>query len=169
MERSVFYVIDTSSLIDMGRNYPMSIFPSFWRKFEELIHHHRIAAPDIVLSELERQDDELTDWAKIHSQILFRDSSDMYLRVIDILSEFPKLIDPNDDHEQADPFLIAMALEITDGPQKSLFDCPEVVIVTQERYNGKRSKKTKIPQVCTHYNIPCIQLLDLITNEGWEF
>jgi len=169
MMRDTFYVIDTSSFIDMGRNYPVSIFPSFWNKFEELIRHQRIGAPDIVLAELEHQDDEITSWVRTHNQKLFCDSTDLYHKVKDVLIAFPKLIDPNNDREQADPFLIAMALDLINGPQQKLGDRPKVFVVTQERYNGNKSKKTKIPQVCSYYNIPCIPLLDMISKEGWEF
>jgi len=59
------YVIDTNALIDLWRRrYPRDVFPTLWQKIEELIKSGELVAPQEVLSELQRQHDELYLWAK---------------------------------------------------------------------------------------------------------
>ncbi|MDD4121137.1 MAG: DUF4411 family protein [Clostridia bacterium] len=169
MTGNAFYVIDSSSLINLRQYYPLSVFKSLWKKCEELIHQDRLGAPTIVLTELERKDDELKKWAQKHQNHLFHENPDHYLKAREILQTFPKLINSALEHEQADPFVIAMALDRIEGPQKSLFSSNQVYLVTEEKFTGKRKKKTTIPEVCNYYEVPCIPILEMIIKEGWEF
>ncbi len=168
-QRSNYYIIDTSSFIDMNKYYPQSAFKSFWNEFEKMITENRVGSPRMVLTELERQDDNICDWAKKYRNPLFHEKHDHYLLVQEILLKYPKLINPRDTKESADPFLIAMALDMINSPQKTLLQY-DVCIVTEEKVNKKQnSKKIKIPEVCIHYNIPCFSMIEMILKEGWEF
>jgi len=169
MSGNSFYVIDSSSLIDMKMHYPMTVFRSLWVRCDGLIGEGRLCAPPIVLEELEQKDDELTKWARGRNGGLFhQDSSDLMGRVSEILGIFPKLINPNLDREQADPFVIAMALEKREGPQQMLFGGGDVYVVTEEK-NSRNGNKIKIPEVCDHFGLPCISMVDMMIHEGWEF
>lgn len=169
MPGNSFYVIDSSSLIDMKMYYPMAVFRSLWVRCDSLIAEGRLCAPSVVLEELEQKDDELTEWARGRNGVLFHpDSSDLAERVIEILGIFPNLINSDLDREQADPFVIAMALEKREGPQQMLFGGGDVYVVTEEKNNGN-GNKTKIPKVCDHFGLPCISMVDMMVNEGWEF
>ena len=53
-----------------------------------------------------------------------------------VLSKAPTLVDPDSTREQADPYVVALALEITSG---DLF-APNVTIITEDR----RDKPTKL-------------------------
>jgi hypothetical protein len=169
---ATLYVVDTSSLIEMKWYYPISIFESLWMKCETLMHNSRMCAPVAVFDELNHKDDELTAWARGNYKYLFQECTDFQVEMVhEILSKFPKLIDPNRETEQADPFVVALGLERRDGPQKSLVPL-EVVVVSQERLTPERrtaKKKVIIPEVCRHYNLPCITLIDMIAREGWKF
>ena len=167
-----FYVIDSSSLIDMKLYYRMSSFKTLWVRINELIRQGRLAAPIAVLEELEHKSDELTAWAQGHNDSFFYADSDYALTQVSlILKKFPNLIDPNREREQADPFVIALALDRRDGPQKT-FNKFEVCVVTEERIDSHRrgkSQKTKIPEVCIFFDLPCFSMVDMIEREGWEF
>jgi len=67
------------------------------------------------------------------------------LKAANIIQDFPKLIDPDSEHEQADPYLIAHAL---------VSGC---VVVTAEikaqNPSDPKRKKDKIPNVCSHYAV----------------
>ncbi len=166
------YVVDTSALIDMKLYYPISIFESLWKKCTILAHNSRMCAPGAVFNEIVRKDDELASWAKRHCRCLFQEYTDFQVeKVREILSKFPRLIDPNRETEQADPFVVALGLDRRDGPQKLLVP-QTVVVVAQERTTPKRStrkRKVVIPEVCQHYDLPCITLIEMIANEGWKF
>lgn len=45
-----FYVIDTSSLVELNKHNPIDIYPSVWNKMEELVKKGRLVAPREVLS-----------------------------------------------------------------------------------------------------------------------
>lgn len=162
------YIVDTSSYIDMKLHYPMRAFPTFWRNIESLIRDGRIQSPITVLEEISRKDDELTEWSKYNHDRVFYDYSPSILEIVEeILRIFPNLIDPSKEHDQADPYVIAMAMDkriqISLSPQ-------EAIVVSEERINTRRkSKKTPIPAVCTHFRVPCLTIVDLILREGWEF
>ena len=160
-----FYVIDSSSLIDMKLYYRMSSFKTLWVRINDLIRQGRLAAPMAVLEELEYKSDELTAWAQEHNESFFYSDSEYSLgQVSRILKQFPNLIDPNREREQADPFVIALALDRRDGPQQT-FNRFNVCVVTEERINshrGGKTQKTKIPEVCDFFKIPCFSMVEMI-------
>lgn len=55
----------------------------------------------------------------------------------------------------ADPFVIAKASATADG-----------CVVTQE---AKKANAAKIPNVCEHFGIPCLNLEAFMENEKWRF
>lgn len=80
---------------------------------------------------------------------------------------FPDLIDASKEHDQADPYVIAMAID--KRIQQSLSP-QETIVVTEERINPRRkSKKTPIPLVCKHFKIPCLTIVEVILREEWTF
>lgn len=169
MSGNTLYVIDSSSLIDMALYYPVTSFPTLWKRCDELITQRRLSAPIEVLRELEKKDDEIADWAKERRNSLFLPyTRDLLDQVKIILEDFPRLINPHLDREQADPFVIAMALDRRDGPQQELDQFQEICVITEEK-TVKNQQKTKIPEVCRHYGLPCISMVEMIVKEGWKF
>ena len=63
------YVIDTSALIDIFREYSSEVFPTLWKDIEKLIKQRLLIAPKEVLNELKRKDDELSKWAAKHQNM----------------------------------------------------------------------------------------------------
>src|ERR1022692_3687226 len=54
------YCIDTSALVDGWiRYYPPDVFPPLWTKLEDMIHAKQLIAPDEVLTELSKKEDDL--------------------------------------------------------------------------------------------------------------
>ena len=109
-----FYVIDSSSLIDMKLYYRMSSFKTLWVRINDLIRQGRLAAPMAVLEELEYKSDELTAWAQEHNESFFYSDSEYSLgQVSRILKQFPNLINPNREREQA--ILLLLHWLLTEG------------------------------------------------------
>lgn len=69
MELENKYVIDSSSLIDLKRKYPVDVFPGVWEKIDDLIVSNRLIAPEEVFNEIENGDDELVPWALLKINI----------------------------------------------------------------------------------------------------
>ena len=80
--------------------------------------------------------------------------------VADIVKKFPGLIDPSQEKEQADPWLIAIAIE-----EKTKNPSLETCVVSEE----SETKPHKIPAVCTHYKIKHLNLDRFYKDIGLSF
>lgn len=151
------YCLDTSALIEAWvRLYPQDVFPSFWDRLDRLIEAGDVLCPDEVLVELEKKDDDLYHWVRSRQKLVYPLDDMLQVTVRRILKLFPRLVDSSRFRSQADPFVIALAI-ITGA-----------AVVTMEKNSGTLTKP-KIPDVCSHYNIRCINLLTLIREQKWNF
>ncbi len=164
-----YYIIDTSSLIKLNLYYPIDIFPTLWENVKNLIINGVLVSPKEVFKEISRRDDSLTKWSKKHS-ILFRELDDKQIKIVkEILNQYPSLANSDDENAAADPFLIALAVELNRNPQRTLFEINKRFtpkIVTEEKLKGN---KITIPFVCKYYGINWIDLLEWFRVEGWNF
>lgn len=151
------YCIDSSSLMHASqRHYPMDTFPSFWAKMESLVGSSRIVSPDEVLREVEKKDDVLHKWCKKQGRLFHPLHQEVQVAAAEILEVFPRLVDDRPNKGKADPFVVALA------------KCKQLVVVTQEDPT-KSNVRVKIPEVCDHYGVRWMTLLDLIRAEKWRF
>ncbi|QPS43721.1 DUF4411 family protein [Burkholderia humptydooensis] len=68
------WCFDTSALIEPWvRLYPPDLFAPIWQKLTELCEAGDIVAPIDVLHELEKQKDDLHDWAESEANEMFLD------------------------------------------------------------------------------------------------
>jgi len=160
-----YYVIDTSSLIDLNYRYPVDVFPGIWKNLEKLIANELLLSPKEVLKEI--KDESLKEWAKKQKK-LFRELDELQVQIVqEILKKYSSLAKPDKDGPQADPFVIALAVSLEKDPQKTLIKTiKKRIIVTEERLKGS---KEKIPFVCKDYDIDCINVIELFRTEGWKF
>jgi hypothetical protein len=83
--------------------------------------------------------------------------------VSSIVNEFPKLIDPYSEKDQADPWLIALVLEERANP--TFFNSnTNITIVSQEN----TLSSCKIPAVCKRHDIQHFNLFDFFNDNGWK-
>src|SRR3989338_9547423 len=162
-----FYVIDTSSLIDLNKRYPIDVFPSLWQKVEALIAKGHLISCREVLKEISVKDDALKKWA-VKQKRLFRELDAEQGKIVkEILLKHPSLAQSENEVAAADPFLIALAIVLSKDPQKTLgSDTKSHIIVTEEKLRGSR---VKIPFVCQGYGIQCIPIIEMFRIEGWQF
>ena len=165
MNQDDIYCIDASSLIEL-RNFYKEIFPNLWIDMTELSRKNRLIAPIEVLREIERIDDEILHWVR-DNRIMFKQlSREQLIAVTEILKKFPDLIDPDKTTPDADPFIIALAHARQDEIDGSLFS-GKCIVVTQERLS--RGSRLKIPDVCAHYGIECINIRKMFNREKWQY
>lgn len=158
MTAGCVYCIDTSALLHAWhRAYPPKRFPKLWEAIDQLIDDQRMIASLEVYFELQKKDDEVSEWAKARKDTLFRDiDEDSQAAVVEIMTKYPRLVDTKTGKSGADPFVIALAM------------CPPVsTVVTQE--GGGSPQSPKIPTVCQLEGIACISVLEMIDNEDWVF
>ena len=156
----MIYVFDSSPLIDLFRHYYPDRFPSLWENFGALISEHRIISVREVRGELEGRGDRLSDWVKDHRELFPAPTTDEFNFVTEIfkVTHFQMLVRKKERLQGkpvADPFVIAKAQALEEG-----------CVVTQEI---KKPNAAKIPNVCEHFGIPCLNLEAFMKNEKWRF
>ena len=154
------YVFDSDSLIDLFRHYYSERFPTLWKKFDALVSEGRFLSVREVLNEIGSAGDSLAIWAKEQKDILFLKSTNEELKFVGEIFQvrhFQALIRKQErlkGKPVADPFVIARA--------KILNAC----VVTQEK---NTENAAKIPNVCNHFGIMCINLEGFMGKENWTF
>ena len=158
------YIIDSSSLIELNRHNPIDVFPSVWKNMESLIGKGTLVAPKEVLNEITEKDDQLAKWAKEQTGF-FLDPTEKQIEILkDILKSYPSMV-REDRKYDADPWVIALAKEMTTNTQQTLIQIKRIV-VTEEKLRGE---KIRIPFVCQKYNIDSIDIIEMFRIEGWKF
>lgn len=158
------YIIDTSSLIRLNRENPLDVYPSVWKRLEELTSHGRLVSPREVFNEINQNDDQLSKWTRMQKRMFKEPTANQIEIVQQILKDHPGLIDPEKKYE-ADPWVIALAIEMASSPQKTLITIKRIV-VTEEKIRGDRQK---IPYVCGQLSIEAIDIITMFREEGWKF
>ncbi len=156
----MIYVFDTSSLRSLQHFYP-SVFKSIWDGLDTLIKHQTLTSTREVWNELERQNvsADVLAWAKQNKQIFTTPNAAelQFVATIFQISHFQSLIGEQQRLKGtpvADPFVIACA-KIKGG-----------TVVTEEIL---KPHAAKIPNVCAHFNVPCIDLEKFMQQQGWAF
>lgn len=147
------YAVDTCSFTALTRTYPRDVFPTVWKKVEQLIEDRIICSSEEVYIEISAQDDDLFEWAKARRHIFLPIDHQIQQAVTRVLSSHPTLLDLKKNKSGADAFLISVAM------------INECHVVTEERPSGGLPK-AKIPDVCKAYNIECIYVLEMLRREG---
>ena len=159
-----YYVIDTSSLIDLNKFNPIDLYPSVWKKLENLINKGQLIAPIEVFNEVTRQDDAVAEWAKKHKS-MFKPVTERQAEIVaQILTKYPSIIKPKRQYD-ADPWVIALAVELSKPKQKKLISI-KWLVVTEERLKGNTMR---IPLICKDFNIEYLKIFDMFRRKGWSF
>jgi len=148
------YSIDSSALIHAWRRaYRPKNFPSFWQHIDELIEEGRLKASIEVFNELKKKDDDIYEWCKERKdELIVELDGATQDAVVDLMTNYPRLVDTAKGRSGGDPFVIALAQ--SSGAQ--------MTVVTEENPG-----KTKIPDVCEAEGIDVMKIVDLIEQEGW--
>jgi hypothetical protein len=154
------YVFDSGPLIDLFRHYYLSRFPTLWDQFHALVLEGDLISVREVYNEINSQEDALTSWAKEEKNKLFLEPTiEEFQFVSDIfkVKHFQAMIRKKkrlQGKPVADPFVIARA---------KVLNCQ---VVTTEKFS---ENSAKIPNVCKHFSVQCINLEGFMEQEGWTF
>lgn len=164
---NVIYCIDTSAFITMHRFYPMHMIPDLWSYLEDLFNSNKIISHQIVYDEIVPKagnKDELAKWLT-NFKVNFKTTSQRQVELVPgILQNFPKLIDPESEKDQADPWLVAMLVEIME--QEGLFgDDSNYFMVTTE----SEKRTTRLPAACKSHNISHMNLFEFFDANEFQF
>jgi len=157
----MIYVFDTSSLSKLKHFYP-GVFKSVWKGLEALVEQGNLISTKEVWHEMERGNpDQYTNkWLKDRKEPIFTTPSTAELQFVAHIFQikhFQSLIGEQQRLKGtpvADPFVIDCA-KIQNG-----------TVVTEEQL---KPNAAKIPNVCQHFQIPCIDLEQFMKQQGWNF
>jgi hypothetical protein len=123
---------------------------------EQLIADGRAHAPAFVRVELERQDDQLSRWARAQDGFFLDEAERVQEHAAALLGEHHNPAKPAKGINGADPFVIALA---------AAHD-PPWIVVSDEKPGS--FENPKIPFVCQKIGLVHIRFLDLMRGEGWK-
>jgi hypothetical protein len=133
------------------------VFVSLWQALEESVEVGVLTSVDEVLKELQKSDGTITQWAKERREMFTRPSLEEQRIVLDIVTRFPDVMKKKNllmGIPEADPFLIAKA------------SVKGYTVMTMER---KKPNAAKIPNICEHYEVSCVNLFEFFARQGWRF
>ena len=160
-QNKVVYSLDLSALFAaFNERYPVENFPGFWSKMEELIRNDRLKMQEVAFDKAQNDDEGFKKWCKenqLRPNFRWATNDPIQRKVSEILKLFPKLLDDRRGKSGDDPWVIALAMV-----------SPNCIVVTEEKHTNS-PLRPKIPDVCAHFNLQCIQLVELVQRENWVF
>ena len=149
------FVFDMNSLVRLKNHFPRDVTPLVWRTIEDGARNGSVILHNEVRREILRGggEDALISWAE-ENRALFADINGRQTAIVEgeILVQFPDMAKPMKEGPHADPWLIAVALELV----RNNGAC--ACIVTEEKKRGKGS--CQIPNVCDAYGLAYMNLVD---------
>ena len=154
------YVVDTSALMDWhDRFYPPDVFASLVGHYDGLIANGRLVSVELVQDEVNAMGSQLLQaWAKSRKTI-FDPTVNHLAEALAIESQFPALLDPNAQYDEADAYVIALA---------KLQNAVVVTAETSALQKRKPKRALYIPDVCAALGMTCINVLGMMRREGWK-
>jgi hypothetical protein len=155
------YTFDTSAYSQLKHYHP-EVFKTLWRNFEALTDSGLVWSTREVQRELEdwtNIPEFLELWLKPRKTMFHVPNTDEQLFVGTILAvpHFRMLISKQAQlrgSTVADPFVIANA------------KVHNSILVTQEDF---KPNAARIPNICAHYSIPCINFEEFLIQQNWIF
>jgi len=167
------YSLDANALIDF-RPFRPAVFPSMWKLVEDTVDDGRLLMCEEAAREC--RDAELQQFIRTHQQQMVVDIQYTHDYLARLQLEAPRhgiqLVDPGRTTNQADPFVVALALMLEQRDLKDLRrktnPAAKCAVVTHERPKGPGAKWVKIPNVCTFYGLECIDWQEFLMREGYR-
>jgi hypothetical protein len=156
---STGYILDANFLIDIGRRiYPPESRQAARRVVEELIERGLITSPREVYLELKAktkgEGDETLNWCDSHKDIFNELDEPQQAHLADVLRRFPALLKHDAEGPDADPSLIAMALD------------SGWTVVSRDGA-GAGANVVRVHQVCAELSLSCLTEHEFLKQSGW--
>lgn len=153
------YVIDTSVISMLHRNYYRTRFVSLWERFDTMVTNGKFTSTREALRELEDIGGEGFDWAQNNSGLFTTPNAKegAFVASIYAVEHFQANIEKQKilrGGRNADPFLIARAASLN------------ATVLSMEQF---KPHAAKIPNICEHFAVPCLDLRGFMEKEDWVF
>jgi len=153
------YVLDTSFIIQLHENYYRENFVTLWRLFDEMLAAEQFTSTREVLRELEDQSDIAAEWAEANNELFATPTAaeGRFVAGIYAVKHFQQNIELKKilkGGKNADPFVIARAAAV------------KGTVLTMEHL---KPNAAKIPNICDHFKLPCMDFRRFMVAESWSF
>ncbi len=153
------FVLDTSVISALHRNYYRKNFVSLWSAFDAMTNNGEFTSTREALRELEDAGGDSLDWANKNATLFTvpHATEGAFVAGIYAIEHFQANIERKKllrGGRNADPFLIAR-VHATGG-----------TLVTMEQL---KPNAAKIPNICEHFKLPCVDLSGFMDQQGWVF
>lgn len=157
----MIFIFDTNSLSNILNHYYASHFPSFWARFDLMIKSKNIISVREVYNELTNrfEEDKIERIMNENSEFFANPTIDElnFITQIYAIQHFQQNLDKKrilSGGFFADPFVIAKAWKLNAG------------VVTEEE---NKPNAARIPNICDHFNIPCLKFEGFLNENDWTF
>lgn len=159
------YCFDTSAFLALSRTHEtiIKLDEEVWVHLEKMMEDGSLISHDIVYDEIisgTKNPPQIVKWIAKNKRYFLPKTDSQRVQVPLIVRKFPNLIDSAREKEQADPWLIALALE--KGKEETLFDVQICLVITQENPNSS----IKIPAACKVFKIGHMSLREFFDEIG---
>jgi len=156
------YLLDANIFIEANKKYySFKLCPGFWDWLIQSNGNGLVLSHVSVLKELLAFGDELSKWAKKQGPGFFMpmdaSTSASMKKVSAWIAKHFQAAAVTKFLAGADPFLIACAM------------AHGYTVVSEEVFFQHSAKKVKIPEVCAHFHVPCINTFKMLSDEGATF
>ena len=142
--------------------YYESRFPTLWKRFYQFVESGQIVSVREVKNEIyghHNKERRINQWAKQSSELFTTPTLEemQFVQEIFEVEHFQVIISRKNllrGKPVADPFVIAKA-KVING-----------TVVTNE---ANKLHGAKIPNICEHFNVKCVNLEKFMEVEGWSF
>lgn len=156
------YLLDTNVFIEAkNRHYGFDFCPAFWDWLVEKNLAGKVASIEKVAEELNKGEDDLTDWAEARGDDFFVTPDKAVVDALPTISSWAK----NSKYDSgavltflngADYWIVAYAL------------AHDYTIVTHE-VRAETIQKIKIPNACDNFDIHCVSPFEMLRHEQARF
>lgn len=153
------YVLDSSFLIQLHKHYYRESFVTMWKLFDEMVAAGTFTSTREVFRELEDSGDAAAKWATANEELFTTPNAaeGSFVAGIYAVPHFQANIERQKllkGGRNADPFVIARACAV------------KGTVLTMEQF---KPHAAKIPNICDHFKVSCLDLRGFMQAKKWQF
>jgi hypothetical protein len=156
------YVLDADVFMTAARSYyAFDVAPAFWESLAREAGNGRLLSIDRVKDEIDRGKDELVEWSNGSFNRWFAGTAED-----DIIAAYRDIMSWVQGQTQFLDYAKDEFARVADGWLVSYAKARGATVVTNERFEATARKKVKIPNVCQAFNIPYVNIFELLRALG---
>ena len=151
------YIFDTNIFIRSKNEMPINLWPTFWTRVAEMIASNQVFSNETVKAEIEKGNDELTDWISHNATKDFFISNDT-----SVMRKYAEVLNWAQSCTHFRPEAIAEFAEVADAFLVATAAAKGYTLVTNETSDPLCRRRVKIPDACKALGVRCCGLNDVL-------